>query len=98
MEISVHAQYNCFAFFNPFSHVRPFAGKFDSSLNSFCACVHGEHHVVAEEGGDLLCELSKHGVVECARGEGEFLSLRDKRCDDAGVTMALVNGPTVMAY
>ena len=72
--------------------VCPFPSNFDCRLNGFCACVHGQNHVVAECVFDLLGPFGEDVVVECAGGEGESLRLFAECFYELGMTVPLVDG------
>jgi hypothetical protein len=69
--------------------VGPLPGELDGSLNGFSAGVHGENHVISKDLCYLLCELSKHGVVECTRRQSQLLRLLYQRRYYLWMTMSL---------
>ncbi len=75
MEISCRTQHNCLALLHRLLLVCPLPGKLHGSLDRLCPRVHGEYHVVLEDGRDLFGELPKDGVIEGSGGEGEPLGL-----------------------
>lgn len=48
----------------PFDLVAPLASNLDGSLDGFCASVHRQHHVIAEQFGDKLGEAWEYIVVK----------------------------------
>lgn len=91
MEVPLSTQHNRLTFLHPLLLIRPFPSKLDACFHRFCACVHGENHVILEQLGDLAREAAKHGVVEGAGGEGELLRLLNEGGHDTRVTMTLLN-------
>lgn len=94
MEVALHAQHDGLALGHTLLHVRPLPGQLDRRLDGFSTGVHGEDTLVREHLCDLPGEPGKHGVVERARGQGQFLSLLDERVDDPGVAVALTDRQT----
>lgn len=72
--------------------VSPLAGNLNGSLDGLGAGVHGQDHVVAEHGADLLSPLGEDIIVESARAESETAGLLGDNLDELRVAMALVDG------
>ncbi len=66
MEVALHAEHYGLPFFNPFAHVRPLSGELDGGLDGLSAGIHGQHHFISKEGGDLLGKLPEYRIVECS--------------------------------
>lgn len=75
MEISCSTQHDRLALLHMLLLVCPLPRKFQRRLDCLCPCVHGEYHLILEEGRDLLGKLSEDRVVEGPGGEGEPLGL-----------------------
>lgn len=75
MEVTFHAENNCFVLWNPFLQIGPFPREFYPCLNCLGTRIHGEDHVEAKELSNLLSIAPKDGIVEGARRERELLSL-----------------------
>jgi hypothetical protein len=72
--------------------VSPLAGNLDGGLDGFGARVHGQDHVIAEEGRDLLGPDGEDVVVEGARAQRQPAGLLGQGLDQLRVAVALVDG------
>lgn len=91
MEIPLDAQHDRFAVGDALPLISPLPSELQSRLHGLRASVHGQNHVVPEEGSDLPGEPAKDGVVERAGRKRELLGLFNQGGDYLGVTVPLVD-------
>jgi len=91
MEVSLGAKNDRLARIDIFGRclVRPFPCDLEGSLYRLGTGVHRENPVIAKRLFHLLGKAWKDGIVECTRGQREFLSLLYERSNYLWVTMTL---------
>jgi hypothetical protein len=92
MEVAVHAKDIGLVLWYAFDLVSPLASDFDGRFYSFCSCVHGQHHTIAEHFRDLLSKLREYIIVESPATQGQDLGLFGQSLYEFRVAMALVYG------
>ena len=75
---------------DPLHVVAPPPRGLDRGLDGLGAGVHGEHHVLVREVGEIAAEHRERVVVERARGERDQLELRVRGLDQPWVAMSEV--------
>lgn len=91
MEVILCTQDNGFIFRNALDLVSPFAGDFDTRLNSLGAGVHGHHHVKAKVAGNELGKARENIIVECTGAQSYSRSLVYQCSNQFGVAVTLVH-------
>ena len=89
MEIVLRAQNNRLSLLHALLHVRPLPRELERGFDCLGAGVHRQNHVVAKHLRHDFCESPEYGVVERARGEGEFLRLVDEGLHNSRMAMTL---------
>ena len=93
VEIPRSAENNRLAWTDIFGRclVRPFPRHLYGGLYGLGTGVHRKNPVIAKDLFHLPCKAWKDGIVECTRGQCEFLSLLYKSSNYLWVTMTLEN-------
>ena len=64
MKIPLDTQHNRPTLLHTLSLISPLPCELQSCFHSLCTGIHGQDHVIPEEGSDFLGEFAKNGVVE----------------------------------
>lgn len=91
MEVVLCTQDNGFIFWDALDFVSPFAGDFDTCLDSLGAGVHGHHHIKAKVAGNELGKAREDIIVECTGAQSYSRSLVYQCRNQFGVAVALVH-------
>lgn len=70
MEITFNTENNGLTISDTLLLVGPLSGKLDGGLDGLGTGIHGQYHIILEEGGDLFCKLPEDGIIESPRREG----------------------------
>jgi hypothetical protein len=89
VEVALHTEHDGFPLLNSLLLIGPLTRKLYGCLYSLGASVHWQHHVIPEEGGELLSEGPKGRIIKRPRREGQFGGLFRQGFHKPWVAMAL---------
>ena len=91
MEVTFHRDNLGAVSRNTFPVVPPAAGQLECGLHRLHPTVHGQHLIIPEISGDILCKLAEQVTVERTGSQRKPLCLFGKCTDNPRVTMPLVD-------